>query len=160
MESSEHGIITPQWVDKMLSSITFWKLEFNRYMMAVSLTKKYLASSCSAYSKGVGVYKLAEILSKMLRKINRKLVTLFTITICQFRALVPASGFADILYDHGPHERQLCIRKMLMNREIAYVEKCDFWGFFYTFLPLFGSFQGHCKCLYKRTFALFAAKNV
>ena len=39
-EDHLHGIITPQCLDKMLSNNTFWKLEFNRYMMVCSLSKK------------------------------------------------------------------------------------------------------------------------
>ena len=66
-------------------------------------------------------------------KIDRKLVTLFTIMLCLFSDLIQTCCLADLLYSHCPHDRRLCIRKMLMNREMKYFQKCDFLQFFYTF---------------------------
>ena len=79
LESLQHGIITPQLVDKMLSCIHFWKLEFSRFMMVFSLSKKSFAFSFNACSKRVVVYTKAEILRNLLGKVIRKLVTLFMI---------------------------------------------------------------------------------
>ena len=77
-----------------------------------------------------------------------------------FRELMLTSLLADILYGHCPHDRRLCIRKMLMNRKTKYFQKCDFMLFFYTFLLEFGSLQEHYMCLLNIQFALFVANNV
>ena len=80
--------------------------------------------------------------------------------ICQFSDLMLASLLADILYGHCPHDRRLCIRKMLMNRKIKHFQKCDFLLFFYTFLLKFGSLHEHYMCLLNIRFAFIVAKNV
>ena len=49
------------------------KLEFNGYLMVYFLSKKDLEFTCSACSKRVEVYILAEILSKILGKKRRKI---------------------------------------------------------------------------------------
>ena len=77
---------------------------------------------------------------------------------CQFSDLMLTSLLADILYGHCPHDRSLCIRKMLMNREMKCFQKCDFLPFFYTFLLEFGSLQDDYMCLLNIRFALFVAK--
>ena len=79
---------------------------------------------------------------------------------CQFRDLMLTFLLADILYDHCPHDRRVCIRKILMDTEIYYVQKYDFLLFFYTFLPEFGSHRGHYMCLLNIRFALFVAKTI
>ena len=66
-------------------------------------------------------------------KIDRKLMTLLIIMTYLFRDLMPTSLLADILYDHCPHDRRLCVRKILMNRKMKYFQKCDFLLFFYIF---------------------------
>ena len=70
------------------------------------------------------------------------------------------SLLADILYGHCSHDRRLCMRKMLVNREMRYFQKYDFFAIFYTFLLEFGSLQEHYMCLLNVCFALFVAKNV
>ena len=77
-----------------------------------------------------------------------------------FHDLMLTYLLADILYGLCPHDRRLCIRKMLMNRKMKYIQKCDFLVFFYTFLLEFGSFQEHYMCLLNIRFALFVANNV
>ena len=94
------------------------------------------------------------------KKLDRKLMTLLTIVICQFRDLMLTSLLADILYGHCQHDRCLCIRKMLMNRKMKHFQKCDFLLFFYTFLLEFGSLQEHYMGLLNIRFAFFVAKNV
>ena len=79
---------------------------------------------------------------------------------CLFRDLMLTSVLADILYGHFPHDRRLCIWKILMNRKMKYFKKCDFLLFFYTFLLEFGSLQVHYMCLLNIRFALFVAINV
>ena len=80
--------------------------------------------------------------------------------ICQFRDLMVTSLLADILYGQCPHDRRLCIRKMLMNRKMKYFQKCDFLLCFYTFLLEFGSLKEHYMCQMNIRFAFFVAKNV
>ena len=87
-------------------------------------------------------------------------MTLLTIMTCLFRDLILTSLLADILYGHCPHDRRLCIRKILMNRKMKYFQKCDFLLFFYTFLLEFGSLKEHYMCLLNIRFALFVANNV
>ena len=79
---------------------------------------------------------------------------------CLFRDLMLTSLLADILYNHCPHDRRLCIRKILMNIKMKYFQKCDFLLFFYTFLLELGSLQEHYMCLLNIRFALFVANNV
>ena len=79
---------------------------------------------------------------------------------CLFRDLMLTSLLADILYDHCPHDRRLCIGKMMMNRKMKYFQKCDFLPFFYTLLLEFGSLQEHYMCLLNIHFALFVANIV
>ena len=94
------------------------------------------------------------------KKVDRKLITFFIIMTCLFRDLMLTSLLADILYGHCPHDRRLCIWKMLMNRKMKYLLKCDFLLFFYTFLQEFGSLQEHYMCLLNIRFALYVANNV
>ena len=104
-------------------------------MMVFSLSKKYLACSCNALLEmSRCLYTGGNFKQNVVEKSIEKLVTLFTIMIYQFTDLVPTSLFADILYDHCSHDRRLCIRKILMNGEMAYFQKCDFLRFFNTFL--------------------------
>ena len=79
---------------------------------------------------------------------------------CQLRDLMLTSLLTDILYGHCPHDIRLCIRKILMNRQMKHFQKCDFLLFFYTFLPDFGPLQEHYMGLLNKRFALFEAKNV
>ena len=53
---------------KCYQIIHFWKLEFNSHLMISFLLEKDLARTCSSCSKCVGVYILAEFLSKILGK--------------------------------------------------------------------------------------------
>ena len=78
-----------------------------------------------------------------MEKIDRKLMSLLTIMTCLFRDLMLTSLLADILYGHCPHDRRLCIWKILMNGKMKYFQKCDFLQFFYTFVLEFGSLQEH-----------------
>ena len=87
----------PQCVDKMLSIIHFWKLEFIGYLMVWFLSKKDLVCTCSACSKWVGVYILAEILSKILEKSEGKLGTLFAIMIWQINESVQTYFFLEYI---------------------------------------------------------------
>ena len=100
------------------------------------------------------------MLSKILEKIDRKLMTLLTIMICQFRDLMLTSLLADILSGHCQHYRRLFSRKMLIYRKMKHFQKCDFLLFFYIFLLEFGSLQEHYMSLLNIRFALFVAKNV
>ena len=75
---------------------------------------------------------------------------------CLFHDLMLTSLLVDILFGHCPHDRRICIRKMLMNRR----KKSDFLLFFYTFLLEFGSLQEHYMCLLNIRFALFVENNV
>ena len=121
-------------VIKGYQMIHFWKLEFNRNTMVCSLSKKYTTCTCNTCYKSKGVYTLAEILSKILeKKIDRKLMTLFTIMTCLFHDLMLTSLLADILYGHCLRDIRLCIRKMLMNRKMDYFQKCDFLLLFIHF---------------------------
>ena len=129
-------------------------------MMVCSLSKKYMTCTCSACLEWVGIYTLAEILSKILEKMDGKLMTFFTIMICLFRDLMLTSLLADILYGHCPHDRRLWIRKMLMNRKMKYFQKCDFLLFFYTFLSKFGSLQEHYICLLNNMFCFICSEHV
>ena len=94
------------------------------------------------------------------KKIDRKLMTLLTIMTCLFRDLILTSLSADLLYGHCPHDRRLCIRKILMNTKMKYFQKYDFLLCFYKFLVEFGSLQKHYMCLLNIRFALFVANNV
>ena len=80
MKSSEHGIITPQCVDKMLSNDTFLETKNQGLLDGLILSKKDSSCTSSACSKWGRVYTLAEILSKIFVKKNEgKSETLFTI---------------------------------------------------------------------------------
>ena len=94
------------------------------------------------------------------KKIDIKLMTLFPIMTCQFHDSMPTFFLADILYDHCPHDRRVCTRKILMDKEMKYFQKYAFLLFFNTFLSEFGSHQGHYMCLLNIRFALFVAKNI
>ena len=54
LESSKHGIITPQCVDKMLSNNTFLETRIKQLLGVLFLSKKDSAT-CSACPKGVGI---------------------------------------------------------------------------------------------------------
>ena len=88
------------------------------------------------------LYTCGNFKQNVEKKIYRTLVILFTIIIYQFSDLVPTSLFADILYGHCSHDRRLCIRKILMTREMAYFQKCDFFRFAIHFYYNLGRFRG------------------
>ena len=82
MESSLHGIITPQCVDKMLSNNTFLETKLQRLLNVLIFVGKGSGVHVQHMLKMSGVYTLAEILSKIfVKKIQRKMW--------------------DLIYDHG-----------------------------------------------------------
>ena len=105
------------------------------------------------------LYTGREFKQNIAEKIDRKLVTLFTTMTCQFSDLKLTSLMADILYGHCPHDRHLCIRKILINSEMKYFQKCEFLQFFLTFQIELGSRQENYMCILIISFALFIAKN-
>ena len=106
------------------------------------------------------LYTVRNFRQNIGKQIDIKLMTLFPIMTSQFRDLMLTFLLADILYDHCPHDRRVCTRKILMDKDIKYFQKYDFLLFFNTFLSEFGSHQGHYMCLLNIRFALFVAKNI
>ena len=76
MESSQHGIITPQCVDKMLSNNTFLKSRIQRLLDGLNFVEKGLGVHVQPILKMSRVYILTEILSKLFVKIGRKILDL------------------------------------------------------------------------------------
>ena len=74
--------------------------------------------------------------------------------------LVPTSLFADIFYDHCLHDRRLCIRKMLMNGEMAYFQKCDFLRFFPYILTINWVMSEALYVPFEYTFCFICSENV
>ena len=82
MESSEHGIITPQCVDKMLSNNTFLETGIQQLLDSLIFVKKEFSMNVQGMHKRSRFYTLADILSKIFEKKNEgKLGTLFTTMI-------------------------------------------------------------------------------
>ena len=91
-------------------------------------------------------------------KIDRKLMTLLTIMICQFRDLLLTSLLADILYGHCLHDRRLCIRKMLINRKMKHFQKCDFLLFSIHFTRIWAA-SGALYVSIKYTFCFMCSEK-
>ena len=81
MESSKHGTITPQCVDKMLSNNTFLEIQIQRLLDGLIFVEKGLSVHARRMLKMRRVYTLAEILSKIFVEERRKI--------------------GDLIYDHG-----------------------------------------------------------
>ena len=65
LESSKHGIIAPQLVDKMLSNNTFSETRIQRLHDSLIFVEKGLGVHVQRMLKMSRVYILAEILSKI-----------------------------------------------------------------------------------------------
>ena len=81
LESSQHDIITPQCIDKMLSNNTFWETRIQRLLGGLIFVEKGLGVHAQRMLKMSRVYTLAEILSKIFVKKRREI--------------------GDLIYDHG-----------------------------------------------------------
>ena len=81
LESSKHGIITPQCVDKMLLNNTFLETRIQRLLDGLIFVENGLGVHVQRMLKMSRFYTLAEILSKIFVKKRRK--------------------FGDLTYDHG-----------------------------------------------------------
>ena len=68
MESYEHGIITPQCVDKMLSNNTFLETRIQQLLDGLIFVEKGLGVHVQYMLKMSRVYSLAEILGKIFVK--------------------------------------------------------------------------------------------
>ena len=66
-ESSKHGIITPQCVDKMLSNSTFLKTRIQRRLDGLIFVEKGLVVHVQRMLKMSRFYSLAEILSQIFK---------------------------------------------------------------------------------------------
>ena len=73
MESSYHSIITPQYVDIMLSNNTFMESRIQRHLDGLIFVEKGLGVHVQRMLKMSRVYILAEILSKIFVKQRRKI---------------------------------------------------------------------------------------
>ena len=89
MESSKHGIITPQCVDKMLSNNTFLETRIQLLLNGLIFAENLLGVHVQRMLKMSRVYTLAEILSKIFVKNEEKYGTLFTTMVWQINDLVP-----------------------------------------------------------------------
>ena len=65
LESSEHAVITPQCVDKMLSNNTFLEARIQRLLDGWIFAEKGLNVHVQRMLKMSRVYTLAELLSKI-----------------------------------------------------------------------------------------------
>ena len=81
LESSQHGIITQQCVDKTLSNNTFLETRIQRLLDGLIFVEKGLSVHMQRMLKMSRFYTLAEILSNIFVKKRRKIV--------------------DLIYDHG-----------------------------------------------------------
>ena len=81
LESCEHGIITPQCVDKMLSNNTFLETRIQCLLNVLIIVEKRHGVHVQCMLKMSRVYTLAEILRKIFVKKRRKI--------------------GDFIYDHG-----------------------------------------------------------
>ena len=70
MESSKHGIITPQCVDKMLSNNTFSETRIKRLLDGLIFVEKGLRLHMQCVLKMSRIYTLSDILSKIFVKKN------------------------------------------------------------------------------------------
>ena len=73
LESSKHGIITPQCVDKMQSNNTFLETRIQRLLDGLFFVEKGFGLHVQRMLKMSRLYTLAEILSKILVKKRRKI---------------------------------------------------------------------------------------
>ena len=78
LESSKHGIITPQCVDKMLSNNTLLETRIQRLLDGLIFVEKGFGVHVQRMLKMSRVYILAGILSKIFVKNEGKSGTLFT----------------------------------------------------------------------------------
>ena len=81
MESSYHGITTPQCVDKMLSNDTFSDTRIQRLLDGLIFVEKGLGVHVQHMLKMSRVYTLADYFNKIFVKNEGKLGTLFTIMV-------------------------------------------------------------------------------
>ena len=73
MESSKHGILTPQCADKMLSNNAFLDTRIQRLLDGLIFVEKGLGVHVQCMLKMSRVYTLAEILSKIFVKKRRRI---------------------------------------------------------------------------------------
>ena len=82
MESSKHGIITPQCVDKMLSNNTFLETRIQRLLDGLIFVEKGLGVHVQRILKmSSGLYTDGNFKQKTWKKSEGKLGTLFAIII-------------------------------------------------------------------------------
>ena len=89
-ESSKHGIITPQCVDKMLSNNTVLETRIQQQLDGLIFVEKGLGVHVQRMLKMNNVFTLAEILSKIfVKQKQRKIVNIITIMVWQINDSVP-----------------------------------------------------------------------
>ena len=82
MESSKHGIITPQCVDKMLSNNTFLETRIQRLLDGLLFVEKVLGVHVQGMLKmSRGLYTGGNIKQNTWKKSGGKLGTLFALMI-------------------------------------------------------------------------------
>ena len=81
LESSRHGIITLECLDKMLSNNTILETRIQRLLDGLLFVGKGLSVHVLHMLKMCRVYTLAEMLSKIFVKNEGKLEILFTIMV-------------------------------------------------------------------------------
>ena len=97
LESSSHGIITPQFVDKILSNDTFLEIRIQRLLDGLIFVEKGFSVHVQRMLKMSSVYTLAEILSKIFVKTRKKI--------------------GDLIYDHGLKIDTFTFRKWWLNEK-------------------------------------------
>ena len=73
LESSQHGIITPQCVDKMLSNNTFFETRIQWLLDGLFFVEEGLGVNVQRMLKMSRFYTVAEILSNIFVKKRRKI---------------------------------------------------------------------------------------
>ena len=130
----------------MQSNNTFLETRIQRLLDGLFFVEKGLGVTCSACSKWVGIYILAEIVSKILGK-KRRTIGDF---ICDHDLANYRFGanlfFLNILCDHCLHDYHLYNRAILTYSEMVTFQKWDFFRFSFILL-LYLHF--HCESLYE-----------
>ena len=78
MESTWHGTITSQCADKMLSNNAFLETRIQPLHDGIFIVKKVLGVHVQRMLKLVGVYTLAEVLSKLLGTTITELIDFYS----------------------------------------------------------------------------------
>ena len=81
MDSSQHGIIAPQCVEKILLNNTFLETRIQRLLYGLKFVEKELGVHVQRMLRIRWVYTLTEIVSKIFVKKRRKI--------------------GDLIYEHG-----------------------------------------------------------